>query len=171
MNVYFCASHLDSVNVRHLQDGVRQQGLVPVSTWPYEVVGPERLDDLQLSQVRAIADRNDRDLRKAHIAVVLARDGVGAEMFAEARLALSLGIPALWVGTRRPLSAYREGVHRVDDVVHAMKVLRGLRRLAIHAARLAQGRDGEDSLVRFALWQWIEFYQRADAAGLFEAAA
>ncbi len=65
-------------------------------------------------EVRRIALANDRDLLGADLVVALPRDGAGAEMFAEVRLALAHRIPVLWVGARRPLSAYREGVLRVD---------------------------------------------------------
>jgi hypothetical protein len=171
MKLYFCASHLDAVNIQYLQRGAECFGMTPVSSWPYAVTGPERFDQTPVSEVRAIAARNDRDLKSAHAAVVLPRDGVGAEMFGEARLALALGIPLVWVGSRRSLSAYREGVLRVDHVVEAMARLTELRNVALTASRLAVGLPNADDIVRFALWKWIDFFQcephgaeRADAA-------
>jgi hypothetical protein len=43
----------------------------------------------------------------------------------------------VWCGTPRSLTAYREGVHRVDDLVGALAVLAKLARIPDNACPLA----------------------------------
>ncbi len=117
---YVAGPYADAPRVRQLHAELRALGIRPVSRWAEEATGPEALEELSLSAVRAIARRNDDDLLNAHFAIVLARDGAGGEMFAEVRLALDSGIPVVWVGKRRPLTAYREGVVRVASVFDAL---------------------------------------------------
>jgi hypothetical protein len=82
--------------------------------------------------------------------LVLARDGAGAEMFGEARLALEYGIPTVWFGTRRPLSAYRPGVVRVETIDEAMEQLAAFAQITRRLS-LVSADDARD-----AIWMTIE---------------
>lgn len=97
------------------------RGLACTSSWVASANGaPERLDELPLERVRAIAERNDADLASSDLVIVLGDVGTGREMYAEARIAIALGLPVVWVGPPFPLSAYREGVVRVRSVEEAL---------------------------------------------------
>lgn len=99
---------------------LRERDLSPTSGWAAQADGaPERLERLPLDAVRAIAERNDADLASSDLVVVLGHRGTGREMYAEARIAIALGLPVVWVGPPYPLSAYREGVVRVASLEEA----------------------------------------------------
>jgi hypothetical protein len=106
---------------------LRARGLAPASSWALRADGtPERLERLPLDTVRAIAERNDADLAGSDLVLVLGDEGTGREMYAEARIAIALGLPVVWLGPPYPLSAYREGVVRVlalDEALAALSVL------------------------------------------------
>src|SRR5205085_2010907 len=78
------------------------------------------------TELRRHIERNDADLRSSDIVLVVARDGVGGEMFAEASMAIAIGKTVLWCG-RRILSAFRPGVVLVDDVDSAFAILGDMR--------------------------------------------
>jgi hypothetical protein len=126
LRVYLAAPYADAPHVRDLDSQLAAIGIDVTSTWTHAASGPEALDAMPVAEVRRVALSNDRDLLAAHLLVALAREGGGAEMFAEARLALAHRIPIVWVGTRRPLSAYREGVLRFDSLAEGMTFLAGL---------------------------------------------
>ena len=149
MRVYFGSPFPDALHVRRLHLLARMRGLEPVSAWAETSDGPEELERMPLRTVRTLAAQNDRDLLSAHVVVILAREGAGGEMFAEARLALAHGIPVIWVGARRPLTAYREGVLRINCVPTALRVLTAFAALANEL-----GLDDADS--RFLIWTLIE---------------
>jgi hypothetical protein len=150
VRVYFCSPYADAAHVRRLHRIAHARGLLPVSSWAETVSdGPERLESLPRRSVRALAERNDADLLSAHVLVVLAREGAGGEMFAEARLALAHGAPIVWVGTRRPLTAYREGVVRFQGVTAAFAFLSVFR-----AVGTAPALDDDDR--RSLIWTCIE---------------
>ena len=111
---------------------------------------------MPVAEVRRVALANDRDLLRAHLVVTLARDGAGAEMFAEVRLALAHRIPVLWVGTRRPLSAYRQGVLRVRSLPEGMIYLLGF------ADLVGALPPFETRKARETLWDVVEGLQEAD---------
>ncbi|MGO8994461.1 MAG: hypothetical protein ACLQVI_14175 [Polyangiaceae bacterium] len=123
LRVYLAAPFLDAPVVRDLGATLEALGIGVTSTWARHASGPEALGAMPVDEVRRIALANDRDLLAAHLVVALAREGGGAEMFAEVRLALAHRIPVVWIGTRRPLSAYREGVLRVASLAEGVKFL------------------------------------------------
>lgn len=124
--VYVCAPFEDAGHVReHVHERLRTFGLEPSSRWAETARGAEDFAAFTPYALRAIAEANDLDLGNSQAALVLAREGTGGEMFAEARLALVMGIPVVWVG-RRTLSAWRDGVVLVDDLDEAITVLRML---------------------------------------------
>ena len=125
LRVYLAAPFADAPQVRELDTQLDAAGIVVTSTWAHAASGPEALGALPVDEVRRVALANDRDLLGAHLVVALAREGAGAEMFAEVRLALAHRIPVVWVGARRPLSAYREGVLRVGSLDDATLFLCG----------------------------------------------
>jgi hypothetical protein len=118
--VYVAAPYEDAPGVRRVHALLRYLRLEPTSTWAEEADGPEVLEKMPLDVVRALADRNDADLESSSALLVLPRAGAGREMYAEVRLAIERNIPVIWVGGPRPLSAYRVGVARVDDLTEAL---------------------------------------------------
>jgi len=137
---YVAAPFGDAPFVREVHARLRAMGVVPTSTWAEPADGvaapdgtPEDLAALPLEAVQAIAARNDHALASSDAVLVLpcvcvspASKGGGREMFAEARLAVAFGIPVIWVGSPRPLTAYREGVARVSTLDEALEELRRL---------------------------------------------
>jgi hypothetical protein len=154
LRVYLAAPFADAHEVRDLDAKLVELVIDVTSTWAHAAKGPERLDAIAPLEVRRVALANDRDLLNAHLVVALARDGAGAEMFAEVRLALAHRIPVLWVGTRRPLSAYREGVLRVRALDEAMPLLGGFAEIVGDLAPF------ESRKAREALWDVIENLQQ-----------
>lgn len=113
--VYVAAPYADAEQVRALHRRMRVMGLQPTSSWAEAADGPESFTNKLPEVLRDFALANDAELLRSSAVLVLARDGVGGEMFAEARLALDNDIPVFWVG-RRTLSAWREGVVLCEDV-------------------------------------------------------
>lgn len=119
--VYVAAPYADSVFVRSVHKVLRAEAFEPTSRWAETASAVEPL--LTDEAMRAAALANDDDLYRSHAVLVLAREGTGGEMFAEARIAIATGIPVVWAG-RRILSAYRAGVTRCDDIHEALRALR-----------------------------------------------
>lgn len=124
LRCYVAAPFADAPFVREVHACLRLLGIEPTSSWAECGDGePERLDLMPIAEVRAIAERNDHALATSDVVLVLPREGAGREMYAEARLALAIGLEVVWVGGPRPLSAYREGVTLVDTLQEAFRVL------------------------------------------------
>ena len=120
---------------RVVHPALAARGLEATSSWVATADGaPERLDALPLERVRAIAERNDADLASSQVVLVLGDVGTGREMYAEARIAIALGLPVVWVGPPYPLSAYREGVDRVRSVEEGLDAVERHARAAERAA-------------------------------------
>ncbi|PMU97989.1 hypothetical protein, partial [Pseudomonas sp. GP01-A4] len=60
------------------------------------------------------------------------------------------GIPVVWVGRRRPLTAYRPGVVRVDTVEEAIEIV------ALFVAAVRQPWPVEENWARDTLWSLVE---------------
>lgn len=124
LRCYVAAPFGDAPFVREVHACLRLLGLEPTSSWAEHADGsPEQLDTMPLEEVRALAERNDHALATSDVVLVLPREGAGREMYAEARLAIAIGLPVVWVGGPRPLSAYREGVIRVESLTDAFRTL------------------------------------------------
>lgn len=124
LRCYVAAPLADAPVVREVHGCLRLLGIEATSSWAETCDdAPERLDDMPLDEVRALAALNDHALATSDVVLVLPREGAGREMYAEARLAIAIGLPVIWVGSPRPLSAYREGVVRVDTVAEAFREL------------------------------------------------
>jgi len=124
LRCYVAAPFVDAPYVREVHGCLRLLGIEPSSSWAELADGqPEQLDAMPLEQVRAIAERNDHALATSDVVLVLPREGAGREMYAEARLAIAIGLEVIWVGGPRPLSAYREGVALVDTLQEAFRLL------------------------------------------------
>ncbi len=126
LRCYVAAPFADAPFVREVHACLRLLGIEPSSSWaeaPSADGQPERLDLMPIEQVRAIAERNDHALATSDVVLVLPRDGAGREMYAEARLAIAIGLEVIWVGGPRPLSAYREGVSCVETLADAFRAL------------------------------------------------
>jgi hypothetical protein len=152
MNIYFAAPYDDAPLVQRLHTRAKTMGLKPMSHWAETAHGSEQLATMPIERVRSIAWDNDVDLKSSQVVIVLAREGAGGEMFAEARLALTHEIPVIWVGDRRPLTAYRPGVIRVGGIEEAFVVLKGL-----SDAASAPWIDGPE-WTRSHLWEATEFF-------------
>jgi hypothetical protein len=73
------------------------------------------------------AKENDEDIARADVFVLLSHPQLGGECYLEARYALTLGKPVIWIGARRNmLSRWRPGVTRVADWEGAKASLRNL---------------------------------------------
>jgi hypothetical protein len=119
--VYVAAPYIDAPLVRELHDRLRALGCVCTSAWAEVANGEEHLEALTANERASLIAANDTAVATADVVIVLARHGAGGEMFAEARLAELLEIPILWVGERRTLGAYREGVRRVAAIDMALE--------------------------------------------------
>lgn len=122
MQIYVAAPYADAPMVRAVHVRLVALGLAFTSTWAEAARGAEDFSALTPEGLRAAALENNRGIDDADAMLVLARDGAGGEMFAEARYALTLGIPVLWCG-RRILSSWRDGVVICDDVDAALATL------------------------------------------------
>jgi len=118
--VYVTAPYEDARAVRRIHSLLRYLRLEPTSSWVDEATAPEALDALPVEELRRRAQRNDDDLESSSAILVLPRHGAGREMFAEARVAIDRHIPVVWVGGPRSLSAYRDGVVRVEDLMEGL---------------------------------------------------
>jgi len=124
LRCYVAAPFGDAPFVREVHACLRLLGIEPTSSWAEHADGsPEQLDDMPIAEVRALAERNDHALATSDVVLVLPREGAGREMYAEARLAIAIGLPVVWVAGPRPLSAYREGVVRVETLAEAFQDL------------------------------------------------
>jgi len=123
LRCYVAAPYLDGTLVREqVHPRLAALGIEPTSSWCADAIGAEDFAAYGAGQLRAIAATNDADLARADVVLVIAREGAGGEMFAEARLALVMRKPVVWTG-RLILSAWRRGVVRVDSVAAALRVL------------------------------------------------
>ena len=118
--VYVAAPYDDAPGVRRIHALLRYLRLEPTSSWIDLAVGPEELETLSVEELQRRAKRNDDDLESSNAVLVLPRQGAGREMFAEARLAIDRHIPVVWVGGPRSLSAFRDGVQRVEDLMEGL---------------------------------------------------
>lgn len=122
ISCYVAAPYADAERVRTVHDRMRGLGIIPSSRWAMNANGPEDLHLYDREQLREIARVNDSDVINSDCVLVLSREGAGAEMFCEARLALTLSITVYWVG-RRILSSYRESVILCDDIDDALAMM------------------------------------------------
>ena len=121
LRCYLAAPYDDAPLVRGLHHRLRALGVRCTSLWAEHADGPERLDLMPLEELRVRAMQNDVALAESDLVIVLPREGKGREMYGEARLAVAFGIPVVWVGPTRCLTAYRAGVLLVDDVEAAIR--------------------------------------------------
>lgn len=113
--VYVAAPYEDAGRVRAIHAILREARIEPVSRWAEGAIGPEPAIN-RAAFWREVAAQNDHDVIDCDAMLVLARDGVGGEMFAELRLATLHAKPVVYVGSRIVLSAWREGVVRVPTL-------------------------------------------------------
>jgi hypothetical protein len=151
MKAYFAAPYIDATKVRRLHVRAHMLGITPVSSWAESAKGAEALDEIPLAEARRIVEMNDRDLASAHVVVALPRDTAGGETHCVVARALEWRIPVIWVGSPCTLSAYREGVLRVDNVIEAMERLTSFRNTVDASPDLAI------DAARYVLWSFIEF--------------
>ncbi len=134
MNVYVAAPAEDAAFVTVVHESLEKHGMQAMSRWAAVVRGPENYASMTPASLREAAVRNDADLRGSDVVLVLARDGAGGEMFAEARVALEWGRPLVWVG-RPILSAFRNGVVRALDLDDGIRILVDMQRVHAEGAR------------------------------------
>lgn len=126
MKVYVAAPWGRAGAADDAHKALRKVGVIPTSRWVDQAreAGP----DLPSPQdaARAIL-MNDTDIAGSDAVLVLSFLGEGGEMFAEARYALVLGLPVVWVGARQILSVWRPGVVLVDGLYEGALLLAGMR--------------------------------------------
>ena len=160
MRAYFISDYANAPLVRHVHWIVPLMGVEPTSRWAEEASGPERLAELGQEKVRELAAQNDRDLASSHVGVVIAREGLGGELFCEAARALERDIPLIWVGPRTVLTTFREGVLRVPNIAAAGLVLH------IFSMFLRSQGYLSDDEQRAALWLIIEWTNTGEDSSL-----
>jgi hypothetical protein len=116
--VYVAAPYARRFEVRALHERLKGIGVVPTSSW----ADSEDADAMTLETATVCFRRNDSDVFGSHALLVLGYPNEGGEMFAEARLALMVGIPCAWVG-RRILSSWRPGVRHFNSIDEAITTL------------------------------------------------
>lgn len=102
-------------------------GLLPVSRWVAVALERQGVDALTAAEAHHGIEVNDEDLVSADALLVLSYPGEGGEMFAEARMALLLGKPVVWVRGRQILSSWRRGVTLVDSLQEGVQRLDSIR--------------------------------------------
>lgn len=120
--VYVASAFVDAPLVRDVHATLLAWGLGHTSRWA-EAASKGVEGYLGDSIMRELAEANDRDILRADAFLILAREGVGGEAFAELRYALEHGKPAFYVGERKILSAYRSGVVRCDAIADAIGLI------------------------------------------------
>ncbi len=119
-HVYVAAPYADAALVRDVHSRLGEYDVGYTSQWAVRADGPEDISRYTVEARRNEAYANDAAVKACDVCLVLAREGAGGEMFAEARLAQEWEKPIVWVG-RRTLSAWREGVIRVEDLDQAIE--------------------------------------------------
>jgi hypothetical protein len=110
-------------------------GACPVSSWTNAADGSaEDLYAISDEDKLAACNANDRDLHRAAVVLLVTAHGVGSASFGEARYALALRKPVVWVGPRFNVDAWRPGVTRVTDLDEAMVVLAGMAQRAVQVS-------------------------------------
>lgn len=136
MRVYVAAPYKMSSVVRAFHRELRENSFDVTSGWaetPAAVDGvPENLPSMSRAQIDDIAADNDEGVHAAHAVVALCYPGLGKEMFCECALARLLEKKIVWVsmtGDLRslPLSAFRRGSVRAEDLERAMLALSSIR--------------------------------------------
>ncbi len=124
MKVYVAAPYADAQSVVYLHERMRTLGIEPTSLWATQAEGAENLTALSREEVQAIAASNYADIARSTSMIVLAREGVGGEMFREFGYALDVAALPLvcWVG-RRILSAYDSRVTLCEDLDEAIQAV------------------------------------------------
>lgn len=122
LNVYVASFYANAPFVRKVHGTLSTYEIRATSEWAREAHGPEDFSTMTPEKLRAVAEANDRDLREADVILVIDPDGKGRETYAELRLALEWGKPAVFFG-KPNLSAWRKGVVRVTDIITALAVL------------------------------------------------
>lgn len=136
--VYVAAPYEDAHWVRVFHRLLNVNDFEFTSSWAEQATGVNAKDksilysspaDIRIhNKFAAVA--NDDNVIDCDAMVVVARPGVGAEMFAEARLAIHLGKKVIWVG-RLSLSAWRDGVVICSDLENALDQLSLYRRMSV----------------------------------------
>jgi hypothetical protein len=123
------------------------RGVCWTARWPLSARGPERLETLTHAEQQRLASGNDEDLAASHLVLAIAFPGEGGEMFGEIGRALLQGIPVVCTGSRRTLSAAREGVLFLHELEDAAQLLADIAELV---------RGGDDAWLRRRIWASFE---------------
>ncbi len=127
--VYVAAPYARAEEAREIHKKLRALQMTPTSSWAENATGKEALDTLTDQERYDICAQNDCDLCGSDVVLLRSVQGEGGEMFCELCLALEQVIPVVYVGPRFILSAYRQGVTRVDSLSSALDHLCTMRRL------------------------------------------
>lgn len=121
-SVYIAAPFERILQAREARRMLQEAGFTVTSSW----LDAEHSATFAEADTDLLMYTNYGDLDKADILLVLSYEGLGGEMHVEAgdfmcRTPLN---PVYWVGSNRPLSAYRHNVtrlNRLDEAVERMK--------------------------------------------------
>lgn len=100
-------------------------GLIPLASWIDDAVSGKTDQALTVAAAQAALHVNDFELLSSDAILVIARDGVGGEMFCEVGRAIVQRLPIFWVG-RRVLSSWRPGVTVCDSVADAIDAIKAV---------------------------------------------
>jgi hypothetical protein len=149
LRVYVAAPYQRAGLVRAMMATTRVALLRWTSRWATNARGAERLETLTRAEQQRLAKDNDEDLADSHVVLSIAFPREGGEMFSEIGRALLQGIPVVWAGARRTLSAAREGVLFADDLETAVQLLADI-------AELASAAGGDAAWIRRRIWATLE---------------
>jgi hypothetical protein len=124
---YVAASFRHYEQAQAMQRALALLDLRITSSWADQAetsMGLEDLESMSVADRTRVYMANDAALERADIVVVLASEGA-RETFAEARLAIHWGKLVVWVGSPKPLSAWRFGVVRCETAELALAFLEG----------------------------------------------
>lgn len=119
MKVYVAGPYATAAAVREIHSRLWALCLEPVSTWAEAAAGPESFAGMTPEDLARVAEKNDADLRSADVVLVVDIEGRGRETYAELRVALEWGMPAVFVG-KLSLTSWRRGVVRAESLDEAL---------------------------------------------------
>lgn len=128
MKAYVASPFARWTRAKRIRVLLRELGYSVDSAWIDDAERAQGRESENVGLMRDAMARNDHDVATSDVVIALTFPGEGGEMFAEARLALHLGIPVLWVGSRRIGSCYRDGSERYDEVMDAFARIEEMRR-------------------------------------------
>ena len=111
-SVYVAAPFERYREARNAAAKLEGHGVRCSSRWIKEADRKLGVDGFTAQEAEIQIAMNDRDVRDSDAVIAIVFERGGREMFAEARYAVTMGIPVFWVlppGLQGPMSMYRRG--------------------------------------------------------------